>query len=166
MKKIKKTTFLINPYYKTKEFKNEYKQALFLILAEHYKDYYDNKQNLSLPKEILERNKDYLKNSDELLNWFDDTFEKTNNNKDIIKLKIVYEAFKSSDFFNNLTKIQKRQNNYKHFIEKLQNNMFLKKCIKENSSNVYVLTSYKTKVENNDDEDDDEDKIPNGLDAL
>ena len=40
------------------------------------------------------------------------------------------------------------------------------KCIKENSSNVYVLTSYKTKVENNDEEDDDEDKIPNGLDAL
>ena len=162
----KKTTFLINPYYKTKEFKNEYKQALFLILAEHYKDYYDNKQNLSLPKEILERNKDYLKNSDELLNWFDDTFEKTNNNKDIIKLKIVYEAFKSSEYFNNLNKVQKRQNNYKNFIEKLQNNMFLKKCIKENSSNVYVLTSYKTKVENNDEEDDDEDKIPNGLDAL
>lgn len=152
----KKTTFLINSYYKTNEFKKEYRQALFLILVEHFKEYYKNKLELPLTKEIIQRNKDYLKSSDELLNWIDDIFEKTNNTKDVIKLKVVYEAFKNSDYFNNLNKIQKRQNNYKHFIEKLKNNMFLKKYVKENSDNVYILTSYKLKDENNN-EDNDED---------
>ena len=50
--------------------------------------------------------------------------KKTNNKKDIIKLKSIYEMFKVSNYFNNLNKIQKRQNNYKHFIEKLESNIF------------------------------------------
>ena len=45
--------------------------------------------------------------SDEFLNWFDDNYEKTDNNKDIIKLKVVYENFKASEYFNNLNKVQK-----------------------------------------------------------
>ena len=77
-----------------------------------------------------------------MLNWFEDNYEKTNNNKDTIKLKIIYENFKSSDYFNNLNKLQKRQNNYKNFIEKLKSNMFLKKYVTEDQSYVCIITNY------------------------
>ena len=60
---------------------------------------------------------------------FEDKFEKTDNDKNIIKLKTIYQMFTTSNYFNNLTKIHKRQNNYKHFIEKIQNNLFLKKYL-------------------------------------
>ena len=39
----KKTTFLNNSYYKSSEFKDKDKQALFLILSEHHKEFYNNK---------------------------------------------------------------------------------------------------------------------------
>ena len=139
----KKTTFITNSYYKTLEFKNEYKQALFFILAEHYKEFHKNKRELPLPKEIEKRNIDYLAHSDELLNWFNDKYEKTDNQKDVIKLKLIYEAFKSSEYFENLSKADKRQNNYKNFIEKLEKNMFLKKLVKQDRCQVYIITSYK-----------------------
>lgn len=146
-------TFLKNPFYKTDEFKNEYKQALFLILAGHYKEYHLNNRHLPIPKEVLQRNKDYLASSDELLNWFNDNYEKTDDKNYTIKLKKIYENFKNSDYFNNMNKLQKRQNNYKHFIEKIQGNLFLKKCIKDNGHNTYIFMNYKEK-EVDDDEND------------
>jgi phage/plasmid-associated DNA primase len=147
----KKTTFLINKFYKTNEFKEKYKITLFLILCEYYREYYNNNNTLPIPDEILKRNRQYLANSDELLSWFDDNFIKTNNKKDIIKLKIVYDIFKNSEYFNNLNKLQKRQNNYKHFIEKIENNMFLKKLIIKDCHGTQIITNYiqKNKFENN-----------------
>ena len=138
----KKTTFLINKYYKTNEFKNNYKQTLFLILTEYYKEYFNNGSNLPITNEVRERNKAYLKSSDELLNWFEDHYEKTDNKKDTIKLKRIYEMFKVSNYFNNLNKIQKRQNNYKHFIEKLESNIFLKKFITVDNHNNNIITNH------------------------
>lgn len=40
---------LTNPYYKSEEFKEKYKFALFLILAEHYKEYIQNNKTLPTP---------------------------------------------------------------------------------------------------------------------
>ena len=61
-----------------------------------------------------------MASSDELLNWFEDKYEKTNDPKDIIKLKDIYELFTRGDYFINLNKIQKRQMNYKNFINKIE----------------------------------------------
>jgi hypothetical protein len=156
MKKRKKQHFLINSYYKTLEFKDKYKQALFLILAEHYKEFNNNNMVLPVPDEIIKRNREYLAKSDEFLNWFDDNYEKTQDKKDNIKLKIIYENFKTSEYFNNLNKVQKRQNNYKNFVEKMQGNMFLKKYVTENKDKVNIIINYKCK--NNDNNEEDEEK--------
>ena len=59
-----------------------------------------------------------------------------------IKLKRIYEMFKVSNYFNNLNKIQKRQNNYKHFIEKLESNIFLKKFITVDNHNNNIITNH------------------------
>ena len=64
---------------------------------------------------------------------------------DIIKLKIVYEKFKYSEYFYNLNKSKKRDNNYKNFVEKMQRNMFLKKYINENIDKIKIITNYKEK---------------------
>lgn len=154
----KKTTFLINSYYKTTEFKEEYKQALFLILVEHYKEFYKNNRVLPVPDEIKRRNEEYIKTSDEFLNWFDDNYEKTNDKKDVIKIKVVYEKFKSSEYFNNLTKIKKRENNYKSFVTSIEGNMFLKKYVTTNKDKIYIITNYKIKEDDDDDEIDSLDK--------
>ena len=138
----KKTTFLINSFYKSTEFKDKYKQSLFLILVEHYKEFYNNNRVLPVPDEILQRNREYLQSSDEFLNWFEDNFEKTNNNKDLIKLKEIYDKFKRSEYFNNLNKLQKRQNNYKNFINKIENNMFLKKYVFEDTHKCMNIKNY------------------------
>ena len=145
--KEKETTFLINSYYKTLEFKDKYKQALFLILVEYYKNFNINNRGLPVSDEIIKRNKEYLANSDEFLSWFEDKYIKTDDSKDIIKLKDVYDEFKSSEYFNNLNKVQKRQNNYKSFVEKMQKNMFLKKFVFEDSHKCMNIKCYKEKEE-------------------
>ena len=104
---------------------------------------------------MRERNNAYLKSSDELLNWFEDHFEKTENKKDIIKLKTVYTKFTCSNYFN-LNKIQKRQSNYKNFVEKLEANIFLKKFITTDKDKVKNISNhiFKTSetLEDNDNE--------------
>ena len=77
----KQGTFLINSYYKTSEFKDKYKQALFLILTEHYKEFINNNRSLPITDEIIKRNRAYLASSDEFLNWFDDNYTKTDDKK-------------------------------------------------------------------------------------
>jgi phage/plasmid-associated DNA primase len=135
----KKTTYLINTFYKEKKFKDDYKQALFIILSDHYKVFHQNKRVLPMTNEIIKRNNDYLAGSDELLSWVNNNYEKTNNSNDKIKLKDVYNKFIKSEYFHNLNKKDKRLNNYKCFTEKLMTNMFLKKYVKENSSKAVEL---------------------------
>lgn len=151
----KKTTFLINTTYKTNDFKKDYRQAFFLILIDYHKEFLKNNRELNVPDEIIQRNNDYFKKSDDLFNWLDNTYTKTNDVKDIIKLKDVYKLFTTSEYYNNLTKAQKRENNYKTFVENLEKNIFLKKYVRQNKDKVYVLTNYK---ESEDDEDDEDNK--------
>ena len=45
-----------------------------------------------------------FKNSNELFSWFDENYEKTDDDKDIIKLIYVYKNFKNSDIYINFSK--------------------------------------------------------------
>ena len=75
----KKQAGIRNDYYKTTEFKDKYKQALFTILIEHHKEFLKNNRVLVVPPEIVRRNREYLANSDEFLGWFETNFEKKTN---------------------------------------------------------------------------------------
>ena len=48
-----------------------------------------------------------------------------------------------------LTKRDKRQLNYKHFIEKLQLNVFIAKYVKQDNHGVYIITYHKIKEVDN-----------------
>lgn len=160
----KDNTFLINDFYKSLEFKNKYRQALFMILVKHYSEFNNNKRNLPVTSEIRSRNNEYLAKSDEFLNWFDSAFEKTKSKSDTIALKLVYDNYTKSEFFTNMNKVQKRQNNYKNFVEKIQGNMFLKKFLTQTTKDkTYVMTNYIIKIDNNEEGEDDD--IINDLDV-
>ena len=151
----KKAVYLKNDYFKTTEFKDKFRQALFFVMVDHYKNYLINGRHLPIPEEILKRNRAYLASSDELYNWLEDKYEHTDNKKDIIKIKSLFEDYKTSQYFENLTKEQKRKNNYKSFVEKLESNFFIKKYVKENKDKIKILTNYEVKVEDEDDDNED-----------
>jgi hypothetical protein len=165
----KKYTFLMNGYYKEQEFKLKLRQALFILLSEYYKKYILANKQLVMPHEIYLRNISYLQKSDELLGWFEENYEKCEIvhevidgkkklKEGIIKIRDVYNNFKTSDYFNNLTKEKKRQNNNANFIEVLKTNNFIKKYIVCDSHNCTNLINHKVRV-NEEEDDDDEDAL-------
>ena len=137
----RKNTYIINRNYKDSKFQNSHRQALFMILIKYYKEFIKNNRELPITDLILKRNKDYLSKSDELYNWFYDLYTKTDNNKDRIKFNMLYNRFKESDYYKDLSKAERRQNNYKHFIEKFQSNLFLKKNVSQYREK-WVLTNH------------------------
>ena len=58
----------------------------------------------------------------ELIDRINKNYEKTNNKKDIIKLKDIYEKFTKREFFYNFNKFQRRKYNYGYFIKILSGN--------------------------------------------
>ena len=141
----KKTTFLRNSYYKTPEFKDKYKQALFQLLIDPYRKFKDNKYELVVPDQVRKKTADYLMTSDDISEWVNEFYPKTDNSKDIIKLKQLFEDFKSSDYYQNFSKADKRKYNYKNFTAQFESNLFLKSFVGQDSSGVYILKNYKEK---------------------
>jgi len=175
----KENIFIGNSYYKTPEFKDKYKQILFNILIKYYKKYTETKTKtdvnacgvLPITKNIRQRTYDYLEASDIIKEFLDETYEKTSNDKDRVKLKNVIETFQGSNYFKNLEAKMKKLYNYKGFISKIESNIILKRCLTLNKDKTYELRGYKfiynskNKDDDDDDDDDDEPKSKSALDA-
>jgi len=100
-----------NPYYKTDEFKTEYRCALFdYILQYGSKELY-----------VCERAKadtlEYLRDNDEMLQWFLEKYEKVEEPTiyDYVQVKDVYALYQESNLYLQMTKSNKRKSNLKHF---------------------------------------------------
>jgi phage/plasmid-associated DNA primase len=131
-----------NSEYTTDDFRNEHKQALFIILCNYIDKYNDN---LQMPEEVKKITKIYLNESDDLHEWINLNYDFTDNIKDTIKLKGIYDVFKCSDYFDNLNKKQKREFNYKWFVNKLETNITIKKKIGVDNHETNILRRYKLK---------------------
>jgi phage/plasmid-associated DNA primase len=120
---------IANPDYKTNAFQQEYKMSLFYILLDEFKKFASRKFTLSpQPKAVLDKNKAQMASSDDFYNWFDKEFIK-DDNAEAIKLKDIYISFEISTFYSTLSKHDKRTYNQKYFIEKMEDNTFIKKHI-------------------------------------
>ena len=161
----KTNIFIGNGYYKTPEFKDKYKQILFNILIKYYKEYTETKPNenscgvLPITKEIRKRAVDYLEASDIIKEFLDETYKKTGNDKERIKLKSVFELFQMSNYLKNLESKMKKLYNYKGFISKLESNIILKRSIRTNKDKTYELRGYKF-IDGDDYDDDEDEKSP------
>ena len=99
-----------------------------------------DKNNLTITK--LENSLQIYNNSFNIYSWILKIYTITENNKDIVKIKEIYEIFKNTKYYNNLTSLQKRKSNYKFFIEELQNCKHLKDYVKQ-CNQVHVITNFK-----------------------
>jgi len=129
----KTNVFIADSFYKTDEFQNAYKQALFDLLIPRFKTFVDNKHSLPpQPKCCLDKCADFLGTCDDVYGWFELVFEKTDTieNSDAIPLTDIYSAFSTSSFFMNLSKSDKRKYNKKYFLSKIDENIFLRKYVR------------------------------------
>lgn len=73
---------------------------------------------------------DYLTKSDNIYEWVQERYEH-GLDSDFVYVKDMFELFKSSEYFENLNKSDKRDMTFKSFIEKIRCNIFLKLHFKE-----------------------------------
>jgi phage/plasmid-associated DNA primase len=142
-----KYIYLAESKYKTKEFQNKHKYALFKILINEHKKYYkQNKSSLTMPKSIINRTQTYLEMSCNIVQWFKDNYEETNNLKDVCKIKDLYDDFCQSIFYFNLSKIEKKKYNKSYFTEYMETNIFFRKYYVERYNNYRtILKGWKKK---------------------
>lgn len=139
----KSNVFIADGFYKTDEFQDKYKQALFNLLVKRFETFVNNKHALpNQPKVCLEKCSAFLGTCDDIFSWFETYYEQTPTieTSEAIPLAEIYEMFSKSEFFNNLSKSDKRKYNKKYFLGKIEENIFLRKYIK-------LRNSYHNKVQ-------------------
>jgi len=117
-----------NPFYKKHEFRIKYKHALFKFLL-------DSPNELYICAKAKNDTREYLLDNDDMYNWFIDNYEKTDDKTAFIKIKTIYDLWKTSDLYNNMSKSSKRKANMKNFKQNhiLDNNEMKKYYIEDSS---------------------------------
>ena len=117
-----------NPEYKKEWWKEEHKHAFFKYLL-------GNPNELYICDEAKNSAKEYLLNNDDMYNWFIDNYEKVDNPTvyDYVSIKDIYELWKESDLYSNMSKANKRKANMKHFKQSniLENNEMKKYYVED-----------------------------------
>ena len=135
--------------YQDDSFINTIKMPLMKLLLESFKQFKDDGYQITdIPDSIKSLSHKYLTESDPFTSWFNEKWIKTGDHKDFIKLKDVYECYKGDYLYENLTKADKRRNNYKWFTEHINNHhtlkLFYKKRAKINGADLYsILAGYR-----------------------
>jgi phage/plasmid-associated DNA primase len=126
-----------NPAYKTDEFQDKYRQALFEILIVKFKGFYERTCDLPrVPETCATEARDYMAVSDDLFSWFNEIYEPLSSEelgtkRDVpIPLTDIYKQFSSGDFYNGLSKNDRRKYNRKGFLDGLEKNIFMRKILK------------------------------------
>ena len=120
-----------NPYYKTEEFKQEFKQALFEILKDKFVKFRENKYTLpAQPEKVKNKTERVMKSSDDLYSWFSETYEK--DDASIVTIKDLHEKFKCSSIWSDLNKKERKElTKRENFVDKIEGNVFLNKFVKQ-----------------------------------
>lgn len=122
-----KYIYLKNIEFKTEAWRQNHYSALFRYLLDNAP------AKLYIPNRILQLSKQYVLGSDEMYAWINEFYEFTENNDDYVKVKDVFDNYKQSDLYSNLTKLEKRNLNKKSFSELISNHIVLKKMFKDGS---------------------------------
>jgi phage/plasmid-associated DNA primase len=129
--------FKANPLYKTREFQEKHKYALLKILMqEHYKYYKLNKSTFKLPQSIIDRSRQYLEMSCNIVEWFKDNYEETSELTEYTPIKDIYELFKTSEFYCNLSKADRAKYTKKYINDYISTNIFFRRYYAERYNNI------------------------------
>ena len=115
---------------KSDTFQTDHRQALFIILVEHFKTYMNNKMAVSvMPPPCHDILKKYYMMSDDFMGWFNDAYEK--DEKSYVYISSLFEHYKISTAYENLTKAERRKITKAAFDEQIFKNMFLKRSYRD-----------------------------------
>ena len=115
-----KYIYLKNTEYKTESWRKKHYSALFRYLLNNAP------AKLYIPDRIKNLSKQYVLGSDEMYGWMMENYE-TADNTEFVKLKDVFDLYKASDLYSNLTKLEKRNLNKNAFSELISHHIVLKK---------------------------------------
>jgi len=115
-----KYIYLKNTEYKTESWRKKHYSALFRYLLNNAP------AKLYIPDRIKNLSKQYVLGSDEMYGWVMENYE-TADNTEFVKLKDVFDLYKASDLYSNLTKLEKRNLNKNAFSELISHHIVLKK---------------------------------------
>ena len=125
--KNKSNVGIANPLYKTTEFQEEHRQALFIILLDYWKEFQINNYCMpSLPEVCRLITKDYMAASDDIYGWFMEFYEVGNDSTDLVYIDEIFRTLKSSEMFSLMSKKEQKDLNAKKFNEKIENHIFLR----------------------------------------
>jgi len=145
--------FRANEKYKHEDFKNYHYCALFKYIL------MNAPKTLYVPESVRIRSKEYVVENEDFYGWFNEKYLITNDiNNDITKVKDVFNNYKMSEFYMNLTKKEKRKNNYKNFCEKVRHHLILKnhyRCDRSTKTTAIRLVGIREKIDENNDSDSD-----------
>ena len=119
-----------NLEYKTETWQIEHSCAFFHYILENAP------AKLYIPERIKNLSKQYVLGSDEMYGWMMENYETTADNSEYVKVKDVFDLYKASDLYSNLTKLEKRNLNKKAFSELISNHIVLKRQFRNNPSRV------------------------------
>jgi len=124
-----------NAHFKSDEFQSQHKYALIKILTDTYKEYRENGCKFDIPDSIKQRTRDYLEASFDLLSWFKEEYQLSENKKSIVHLNTAYDRFHESDYYCNLSGKEKNKYKRSNFIEYFEKNIVVKKYFKKRYNN-------------------------------
>lgn len=102
----------------TNEFRDKFKLTLFHILLDYFAPFKANGHMMPrAPKSIRDASQKYMEDSDELMTWFNEFYEKTEEPNACVQIKDMYTQYKQSDLYLNMNKSEKRATNAKSMIE-------------------------------------------------
>jgi sulfur relay (sulfurtransferase) DsrC/TusE family protein len=144
-------------YAENKEWLNDHRQALFIILLEYAKKFIACPELIdNVPKDCVDRTIKHISGSSIVTCWFEDIFEVCDEDDEYVRsFRDVYKLFKDGDVFKRLNKAEKRTYNEGFFKQELLKSSAIKKgCIKyckdyhngKQLSVDYTLVGYKMKV--------------------
>jgi hypothetical protein len=134
----------MNSYYCSEKFKEKYRITFFNILRGFIKKFLDNKNELpDVPEECTVLTSSYMASGDDFYNWFCDKYESDETGLSVIKYPEIYETFTESEYYDNLSKKDKRKFTKKFFYEMIDKNFFMKK-FKKLSKAYHNGTQYQT----------------------
>jgi phage/plasmid-associated DNA primase len=133
-----------NLAYKTDVWKIEHRCSFFNYLIKNAK------KQLYIPKCIKDETQKYLMDNDDLSIWVEDNYDYDTTAK-FIKIDEIYEDYKSSEYYHNMTKRDKQKMTLKVFKEMLQSNIKMRSfyCDRKKIDGVdykSIILSHKKKV--------------------
>jgi phage/plasmid-associated DNA primase len=126
--KDKPNVFKMNAMYKEEAFQIQFRQILFMILMDYLPNFLKTGLLPPPPQKCKNLSNVMLANSDDLFDWFSNTFKRNDSN--ILSFGEIYDTYKTSSYFMKLSKKSQREQNRSKFVAMIETNLFLKDFIK------------------------------------